>query len=153
MHTKAQHTKRSVSTVAQDANTLGDKPSFGVAIVEEHHGALHVMLETRRVPVIGFVSAIPGVIPALHAGDTVLVAEFTHGVLVHGVVTAVDATPRAKLEIQNGRLVVEAEAVVIKSRASTIELTEDGKVFVHGKRIVNVADGPMRLQGSIIELN
>jgi hypothetical protein len=93
-------------------------------------------------------------VPALVAGDRVIAQSVSNQWIVLARLRGAQEGPAVNMREEDGRLVIEASgALVLKCGAASVELTADGKIRVHGKRIVNVAEGPMRLQGSIIELN
>lgn len=117
-------------------------------------GSTFVLLENRILPVAGYLAAIPGIIPKLKAGQQVLVLETEQGVGILGSWLSAGEKPKAQIDLQEGRLQLDAtESITLKTGASSIEIHANGKIRVDGKDIYSIAEGPQRLQGSIIELN
>lgn len=125
-----------------------------VATVVKHERQVSVLIGKRLVRVSGYISVIPGLLPKLENGQKVLVLETEQGAGVLGCWQSADDNSNAQITVQNGCLRIEAtESVVLKSGDSSIEINKHGKIRVDGKDIYTIAEGPLRLQGSIIELN
>jgi len=117
-------------------------------------GSAFVLLENRILPVAGYLATIPGIIPKLKRGQQVLVLETDQGVGILGCWLSAGEQTKAHIDLQDGHLQLDAtKSITLKTGASSIEIHANGKIRVDGKDIYSIAEGPIRLQGSIIELN
>jgi hypothetical protein len=134
-----------------------------IAVVMQVKGNIpqSVALNGNNYPVIGYLSTMPGIAPGMSIGDKVLVSAVEEGVLIHGVVTPIDAPVQASFAYVEGKLVIEAQgAVILKSGTATVELTEAGGIRIDGKDVRTVAEDvrtvaheSLTLLGGKVELN
>ncbi len=93
-------------------------------------------------------------VPLLKAGDRVLVQLLAEGAVVVGKVRAPGEAPQPLVQNREGRIEIEAAGgICLQAGDARIELTPDGRIWVDGSEVCNVASGRMRLQGATIELN
>lgn len=129
-------------------------PMIGVVHEVDENGVISVLVDKHVLPVTGYLAPIPGILPMLASGQQVLVLETGEGVGILGCWQPANEMTKAQIEIQDGRLHINAtESIILNSGNSSIEIRADGKIRVDGKDIYSIAEGPLRLQGSIIELN
>lgn len=120
-----------------------------------------VALNGNHYPVTGYLSTTPGIAPGVSIGDKVLISMEQEGVLIHGIVTPIDAPVMASFGYIEGKLVIEAQgAVILKSGKATVELTEVGEIRIDGKNVRTdaedvrtVAHESLTLLGGKVELN
>lgn len=133
---------------------ISPSPKVATVIKQDKDSEPSVLIGKRLVSVSGYITAIPGLLPKLENGQQVLVLETEQGAGILGCWQSVGENEKAEIDVKNGRLRIEAsESVVLKSGESNIEIHKNGKIRVDGKDIYNIAEGPLRLQGSVIELN
>jgi hypothetical protein len=113
-----------------------------------------VVLNGNNYPVTGYLSTTPGIAPGVSIGDKVLTSMEKEGVLIHGVVTPIDAPVMASFGYIEGKLVIEAQgAVILKSGTATVELSEAGEIRIDGKNVRTKAKKALTLQGGQVNLN
>ncbi|MFV1992449.1 MAG: hypothetical protein ACC635_00980 [Acidiferrobacterales bacterium] len=135
-------------------NVTSALPKIAIVHQLNSEGSIFVLLENRILPVVGYLTIIPGIVPKLKPGQQVLVLETGQGVGILGCWQAAGEQTKAHIDLQNGNLRLDAtESITLKTGASSIEVHANGKIRVDGKDIYSIAEGPLRLQGSIIELN
>jgi hypothetical protein len=128
--------------------------SIAVVTDMQNNIPVSVMLNELSYNVVGYLSLMPGIVPGMNLGDKVLISAVAEGVLIHGVVTDVDAPARANFGFVEGKLVIEAQgAVVLKSGNATVELTEAGAIRIDGKDVRTVAKKTLTLLGASVNLN
>jgi len=138
----------------QSENLASTLPKIATVHKLNSDGSIFIKLENRILPVAGYLAAIPGIIPKLKAGQQVLVLETEQGVGILGSWLSASEKPKAQIDLQDGHLQLDAtKSITLKTGASSIEIHANGKIRVDGKDIYSIAEGPLRLQGSIIELN
>lgn len=130
--------------------------ALALAVVSELHNnlATSVTVNDRHYPVVGYLSLLPGLVPGSKLGDSVLISNVPQGVLIHGVVSPIDAPQRASFRYEGDKLVIEAQgAVLLKSGQSSVELSAAGEVRIEGKNVRTVAKKILTLLASKINLN
>jgi len=138
----------------QSGNLASTLPKIATVHKLNSDGSTFVLLENRILPVAGYLAAIPGIIPKLKKDQQVLVLETELGVGILGCWQPAGEQTKARIDLQDGNLQLDAtKSITLKTGASSIEIHENGKIRVDGKDIYSIAEGPQRLQGSIIELN
>lgn len=129
-------------------------PKIAIVHQLDSDGLTFVLLENRILPVAGYLATIPGIVPKLKVGQQVLVLETEQGIGILGCWQSAGEQTKAHIDLENGNLQLGAtESITLKTGASSIEVHANGKIRVDGKDIYSIAEGPLRLQGSIIELN
>jgi hypothetical protein len=127
-----------------------------LAVVSELHNAqpASVSINEQHYPVAGYLSLLPGLVPGIKLGDSVLISNHPQGVLIHGVVTPIDTPQRASFRFEGDTLVIEAQgAVHLKSGQASVELNAAGEVRIAGKNVRTVAKKILTFLGSKINLN
>lgn len=130
-----------------------DAAARGLArVLEARAGeALRVRLEGRDLPVRVHLDDVP----ALEAGDQVLVELLGEGVAVVGRCRQPGELPAGRIsQDADGALHIEAVAgIVLRVRDSRIELRADGAVVIDGRTVYTLAQGVNRIQGATVEIN
>jgi hypothetical protein len=131
-------------------------PALTLAVVSELHNAqpASVSINEQHYPVAGYLSLLPGLVPGIKLGDSVLISTHPQGVLIHGVVTPLDTPQRASFRFEGDTLVIEAQgAVHLKSGQASVELSATGEVRIDGKNVRTVAQKNLTLLGGHVNLN
>lgn len=135
-----------------------DAPSnlLSIAVVADiqNNIPVSVTLNEHGFNVVGYLSLVPGIVPAVNLGDKVLISPVQGGVLIHGAVMPIDTPARASFGFVENKLVIEAQgAVVLKSGNATVELTEAGAIRIDGKDVRTIAKKKLTLLGANVNLN
>ncbi len=88
------------------------------------------------------------------AGDQVLVSSTSAGLIVTGRIRKAEEPLPPRFELVDGVFTMScSEDLCLRTADASIRICADGQVFIDGQQILNRAKGPLKLQGSIIELN
>ncbi len=121
------------------------------SVTDAKHGqAIMVDINGTGFPVAGHLSQVE----LLKTGDQVLTMRTASGVIIAGRLRTGGEAPAARLQEQDGRLLVEAtKGIRLQAGQHRIEVHADGRIELDGQQITGLAAGRLRLQGSTIELN
>ena len=100
--------------------------SIAVVTDMQNNIPVSVMLNELSYNVVGYLSLMPGIVPGMNLGDKVLISAVAEGVLIHGVVTDVDAPARANFGYVEGKLVGAVAKLVGGSGGGKPEIAEAG---------------------------
>ena len=129
-----------------------DTQRYAVALVTEAidgHG-YRVSLEGETLPVVGHLSQVD----YLHCGAQVLVTTTRNGAIIIGRLRIQDEKPQQSGADIPEHLHLEArQSICLKTAKGRIEIDGHGKILINGRLIIQLADGPVKLQGATIELN
>jgi hypothetical protein len=132
---------RDVADICSVAKVVEEKQGLAISLV---------FAEGQVLDVYGHLSEVP----ALKAGDRVLVQRTVAGLVVTGRLRAEGEVARPLVQERNGRLILDAAAgICLQAGDACIELTPDGRIQVDGREIYHIASGRVRLQGSTVEIN
>ncbi|MBU0620629.1 MAG: hypothetical protein KJ795_02170 [Gammaproteobacteria bacterium] len=129
---------------------------LNIAVVSEikNNVPVSVTLNDLSLNVVGYLSLLSGIVPGVNLGDKVLISAVQDGVLIHGVVTPIDASVRASISFVEDMLVIEAQgAVALKSGKATVELTKAGEIRIDGKNVRTKARKTLTMLAGEVKLN
>lgn len=127
-----------------------DNAAIATVLEVEDSQATLIDLNGIPCPVVGHLSQVE----ILKTGDQVLTMRTATGVIIAGRLRAGSEAPAARLQEQDGRLLVEAtKSIRLQAGQNVIEVHADGRIELDGQQITGLAAGRLRLQGSTIELN
>ncbi len=90
----------------------------------------------------------------LQVGDQVLVTPTELGMIIIGRLRQNNEYPLPRQQQQDGNLSLEADqSLCLRAGQSRIEIHADGRIVINGKNILQIANGPLKLQGATIALN
>ena len=90
----------------------------------------------------------------LQVGDQVLVTPTELGMIIIGRLRQNNEYPLPRQQQQDGNLSLEADqSLSLRAGQSRIEIHADGRIVINGKNILQIANGPLKLQGATIALN
>ncbi len=141
-------------TQKQKTDTSNFQPSIATVTKILNNIPVSVTLNDVSLEVTGYLSLLPGIVPNISLGDKVLISTVQEEVLIHGVVTPVDAKARASFGLKGDTLVIEAQgSVLLKNEHATIELTQAGAILIDGKDVRAIAEQTLTLLGGKVEMN
>jgi hypothetical protein len=139
---------------SSEADTPTNQLNIAVVTQVKGRSPLSVALNGNNYTVTGYLSTMPGIAPGVSIGDKVLISMSEEGVLIHGVVTPIDAPVMASFGYVDGKLLIEAQgAVVLKSGKATVELTETGEIRIDGKNVRTKARKMLTMLAGEVKLN
>ncbi len=142
------HMKAKLYTYQQPRTTAVTQLACVCSVVNGR--ARSVLLEGCEIPVVAQLDQVSRV----NFGDQVLVCETPSGLVVSGRIAAPDEAPAPRFELIEGVCTISCESdLCLKTAHGSVRINADGQIFIDGKQIINQASGPVRLQGSVIELN
>lgn len=123
-------------------------------VLDAHQGeAISVCLDGQEgaVPVVAHASEVD----MLHADDAVVVMCVSDGAIVVHRLRVHGERPRVGVEVDDsGRFVLSSDkGICLQVNAVRFELCANGRVFIEGEEVYNVAHGVNHLYGAKISLN
>ena len=143
-------------SAAEDIRQIGSASLSLVSalVLETDNGfPCSIAIGKRTVAVAGVIQPFPGVAAHYQVGDTVMIADTDHGVMVYGAAQLRNAPAAARVAVADERVVIDARGIKLQSENATVELLNDGKIRITSQRLLAVSKGPTTVKGSIIELN
>ncbi len=109
-----------------------------------------VSVAGENLPVAGHLNQVD----YLNCGDYVLVTTTPSGAIILGRLRSQDEQPPAPEPGIPDQIVLEAhQSICLQTANGRIEILGDGKILINGRQLIQIAEGPVKLQGSTIELN
>lgn len=132
------------------SNFADNQPQLALVTKAQAGLAINVSVTGVEHRVAGHLSQVE----PLQVGDQVLVTATELSMIIIGRLRQNNEYPAPRQQQQDGLLTLEAEqSLCLRAGQSRIEVHADGRIVINGKNILQIANGPLKLQGATIELN